>query len=339
MTDNNDQLRSSLPLIRLSLIKPFTDYLDQRKIEFDKAFAEYGLSRENLDSTEVFITSNVMYHLLEDLARAAGDPHQSLNIGEQLDIFSWPLFIDAARDASTFGDFIFRFSMETGKQASSTTYHLETDGDYAIFRLRRVTEPDICPAQADAFYVGLFYKLFRAACGNEWDPRQVLARVCNVSAIPSNYKGIAIAQGDRLGCSLRFPQKWLLLPLNIHQVGEKTAITESYTGPPKSLIDAVHQALLPHLHISDLSADRAAKLCGYDSRALARKLKAKGTTIGKEIARLRQQQATLLLKESDLSVLEIAGSVGFTDASVFSRAFRKWTGLSPSEYRKQYKVT
>ncbi|MNI54103.1 Regulatory protein SoxS [compost metagenome] len=51
--------------------------------------------------------------------------------------------------------------------------------------------------------------------------------------------------------------------------------------------------------------------------------------------RVRIEKACLLLKEnSDLSISEISGVVGYSDHSYFTRVFRKLMGISPSQYRK-----
>jgi AraC-like DNA-binding protein len=99
----------------------------------------------------------------------------------------------------------------------------------------------------------------------------------------------------------------------------------------------VHCAIAPHIHEEDLTVERAAELCGIDKRQLSRKLRSKGTTINKEIAYLRQERATIALVNSDQRIAEIAAKVGFSDPTVFSRAFRNWTGQSPQEYRRNHK--
>ena len=86
--------------------------------------------------------------------------------------------------------------------------------------------------------------------------------------------------------------------------------------------------------MNDLTTEQAAKLCGYEKRSLSRKLKAIGTTLTKEIALLREEQASRLLKETSQTIAEVGSSVGFSDPSVFSRAFKKWSGYSPRAYRK-----
>jgi len=49
---------------------------------------------------------------------------------------------------------------------------------------------------------------------------------------------------------------------------------------------------------------------------------------------LRRDLAISLLGETSLSVAEIGSQLGFSESSAFHRAFRKWTGARPSQYRR-----
>jgi AraC-like DNA-binding protein len=80
-----------------------------------------------------------------------------------------------------------------------------------------------------------------------------------------------------------------------------------------------------------------AEICGYNKRKLSRRLREHGTTIVKEIARLRADIARENLAKSRMRIAKIGESVGFKDPTVFSRAFKNWTGQSPQEYRRTNK--
>ena len=70
------------------------------------------------------------------------------------------------------------------------------------------------------------------------------------------------------------------------------------------------------------------------SRAtLKRKLKTNGSTFQDIKDSFRLRRASNLLRDTEASVDEIAAELRFTDASGFSKAFRRWTGLAPSEWR------
>lgn len=59
-----------------------------------------------------------------------------------------------------------------------------------------------------------------------------------------------------------------------------------------------------------------------------------GDTIGTYIQSYRMQKAMWLLMETSQSITEVAGQVGYQNASKFSEVFRQFAGASPSEYRK-----
>lgn len=70
------------------------------------------------------------------------------------------------------------------------------------------------------------------------------------------------------------------------------------------------------------------------SRTLMRRLRAAGTTFQLEVDGIRHSRALELLGATDLSVSRIADTLGFADAASFTRAFKRWTGRAPGEFRK-----
>ena len=69
------------------------------------------------------------------------------------------------------------------------------------------------------------------------------------------------------------------------------------------------------------------------SRTLKRKLQQLGTSYQEVLDGLRKGLAVEYLTQTDKTVDEIAMSLGYSDASNFARAFRRWTLRSPSDYR------
>jgi AraC-like DNA-binding protein len=82
-------------------------------------------------------------------------------------------------------------------------------------------------------------------------------------------------------------------------------------------------------------ADIAQRL-NLSERSLSRKLKEEGTTFRALVKEKRKELAAFYLSKSEMSVTELAYKIGFSDVSNFNRAFQRWFGCSPSEYRKQH---
>ena len=238
----------------------------------------------------------------------------------------------------TVGDLLNRFVVNAKDHASSAQFLLETAGNRATFMSRRKLEPPFDPAQNDAFYLGFMSRLLRSATGDSWKPESVLITLSDPNAVPQVFQDLRVVKGDRSGFRMSFPTEWLFERFE-KSVFNRRIEQSSHSMPPRSLIESMHRALVPHIHEDDLTIDRAAVLCGIDKRRLARQLQGKGTTIKKEIAFLRQERAEKALANSDQRILDIAARVGFNDPTAFSRAFKNWTGQSPQAYRRNNRTT
>ncbi len=85
----------------------------------------------------------------------------------------------------------------------------------------------------------------------------------------------------------------------------------------------------------NISAGDVARAAHLSERSLQRRFGENvGMTWSESLTRLRMIHAVQLLAEDDLSIIQIAGEVGFESLSAFNRAFRKFTATTPSEFRR-----
>ncbi len=95
---------------------------------------------------------------------------------------------------------------------------------------------------------------------------------------------------------------------------------------------AVEAQILPRLHEGSISMDRVAKDVGMSRQTLYRRLKEEALTFGEIHDDLRKRMALDYLSAQRVSVNETAYLLGFSEASSFVRAFKRWTGHSPTAY-------
>jgi AraC-like DNA-binding protein len=91
--------------------------------------------------------------------------------------------------------------------------------------------------------------------------------------------------------------------------------------------------LIDRLSSGDVSEELLAKTLNLSLRSFQRRLKQEGTTYKTLVADTRRELAVMYIKNSQLSVSEITFLLGFSEPSNFSRAFKRWMGESPSDYR------
>ncbi len=98
---------------------------------------------------------------------------------------------------------------------------------------------------------------------------------------------------------------------------------------------ATLQAFLHDNFAQDLPLSELAKRAALSTRSLTRRFKqATGASIGAYLRSIRLEQARQLLRESDLSSVEIGELVGYKDCSHFIAAFKRYSGSTPKDYRR-----
>lgn len=101
-----------------------------------------------------------------------------------------------------------------------------------------------------------------------------------------------------------------------------------------SLGDQVRQHLHGPLGLV-ASLDEIARALSLSPRSLRRKLDQEGTSFRTLVEDERRQIALQFLRSSEMKLDELAIHLGYTDTASFTRAFRRWMGCSPGEYRQQ----
>lgn len=97
------------------------------------------------------------------------------------------------------------------------------------------------------------------------------------------------------------------------------------------------QRIVGALHGITPGIEGVASELAVSVRKLQAELTAEGTSFSTLLNEVRRDLATQYLKEKEVSKAEIAYLLGYSEVSVFSRSFKKWTGMTPSEYENRIK--
>lgn len=84
-----------------------------------------------------------------------------------------------------------------------------------------------------------------------------------------------------------------------------------------------------------LSVEAVAEQLHMSERTLKRQLAHEGTTFSDILEDIRRQMAMRALEDSDTNIERIADELGYSDVANFNRAFKRWTGTTPGQYRKE----
>jgi AraC-like DNA-binding protein len=107
--------------------------------------------------------------------------------------------------------------------------------------------------------------------------------------------------------------------------------------PVETLACALETCLAPYLLEGYPSVDLAAEIAGLSVRTLQRRLREEGASYMGLIDRVRCEAALSSLRDDTQSLKEIGQRLGYSDQAAFTRAFQRWVGTTPGEYRARAK--
>lgn len=202
------------------------------------------------------------------------------------------------------------------------------------------TRPD-----PDAFFELTETTFTRMICG----PRRFLHRPHVLEVHVTHPAPPHRSEYDRLfQCPVVFESHWNAMRMDPLVTSEKVALQPRYAfgvlseraeallrdlESSRSVRGRVERLLMPILHTGEANVATVARELGISRQTLFRRLRAEGVTFAAVLDDLRRRLAMHYLGGKRVSVNETAYLVGFSDPAAFSRAFKRWTGVSPRDAR------
>ena len=99
------------------------------------------------------------------------------------------------------------------------------------------------------------------------------------------------------------------------------------------MVTRVRQKIIEFLPNGDCSRDKVASALAVSPTTLQFKLAERNTTFHDLLDSTRRELAASYVQQASLSITEITFLLGFSDTSNFTRAFKRWEGVSPTQFR------
>ena len=106
-------------------------------------------------------------------------------------------------------------------------------------------------------------------------------------------------------------------------------------GCVEGIVEFIQQSFSEGVGDGRPRIDRAARGVGMSVRSLQRHLKHVGISYSRLVDEVRRSLAVIRVSEGQGRLIEIAFDLGYSDPAHFTRAFRRWSGVCPSEYKTQ----
>jgi AraC-like DNA-binding protein len=299
-----------------------------------------GFSVEDLKNSDTLKTYDQNLALVDNALRLCPLPGLGLRIGREESPAQWGILGYATMCCKTLREMIAMLIKYHRVAASLAELYFREDDRSAYV--------EACPPRAIhstlPFVVEEHFSSILSVARKLTDRPDMRPVEVNLSYAGPPY---AAMYREIFGCPVRFnrpsnilvfDRKWLKSPVKYStslssQMAERICemqLRRQYVE--HDLVHRVRYLLLEHADAFP-SAEDIAKILHMTSRTLRNRLHEKGTSFQAILDDLRHQLAVDYLEKSELSLAEISALTGFNDASNFRRAFKKWTGTTPSEFR------
>lgn len=270
---------------------------------------------------------------------ASGDPAVGIRMGEHV----LPSHFGALGHAWLASSTLRTGLQRTQRFARMMNERMELVLDALPEALRVSVRADIdtrCPELRADFQLSLLVTMCRYTSGPSFAPARVQLRRAEPAdrSAWDRFFGVDVDFGQPLNAlSIR------LADADRRSTGSSTTLVELHEEViERSLAqldrDAIGNrarfAIADQLSSGDINEDSIARALNVSTRSLHRKLKDEGLTFTGLLQDVRRRLARKYIGEPGYRVTEVAFLLGYADPSAFSRAFRSWFGVSPTEARR-----
>lgn len=328
--------------IRLGVMNKLPEYLRQCwRIEPAVFGAEIGFDFSLFEREDTYCALVDVVRLLELCAEKTGDDCFGVNLAAFHDVEALGLVGLLGRHANNLHQGIVQSVSHLSFNVTGLSYRLSEQLGYSVLSATFTSLSAAMARQLTFFTMGQTFALLRLATGNQWQPQ----RLCFAFAAPaspqllSKFFGLVPEFDDSIN-GFFFEPAQLLLPL-VHRSESVFKILQHYvkTTTEHQLPDVTEQLksvirtrlrLMQSCRLEDIAAE-----LHQSSRTLQSHLKKSGLSFSELLNEARFELACQLLETSHQAVGLIADFVGYADLAVFSRAFTRKMGISPSKYRAE----
>jgi AraC-like DNA-binding protein len=313
----------------------------ERGADRSALLAASGASAEALRAPEAPVPIVHVFAVWDAAMRAIRDPAFPIAYARTFAIEHYPVLGFAVMTAPTGGEAIARVIRFGGLLTTSGRWSLEERGDTVRLSWIRQGARPLGVRVANESAIAEFLHATRQVLGADI---RVLAASFRHAAPPDvrahdTHFGVRVRWGaDEEGIVFTravidaIPR--LANPALSAYFEERARSVLAVAHDDETLAQRVARVVAEDLDASEPSILRAAKRLATSERTLRRGLASEGLSFRTLVEDVRRARAEALLAEGRTSLVEIAFSLGFSELSSFSRAFKRWTGSTPREARR-----
>jgi AraC-like DNA-binding protein len=331
-------------LVRAGILLPIVALLERVGAPVDRLLARAGVPAWARSNPEMLIPTSSTGRLLAEGVRTQGIENLGLLAGRDAPIESLGMLGRLIRHSPTLGEALEELVSDHTAFSSNGRMWLRPRGEQVeLCHQASAGKVDIFNngwQQANHYMLMLMLGIVRLGAGPTWRPAELRLQT-GESAVLRDAELLAAARltFGQSSTAITFPRTLLDRPLPRPDVDVPISceVIQAWreSAPARDFVTSIVQAIEMLSWEGYPDIQQTAGFVGVSVRTLQRHLAEAGTTHESLVGRARFATAAALLEETDTKILDIALDLGYSDHAHFTRAFGRWAGCSPQDYRRR----
>jgi AraC-like DNA-binding protein len=321
------------------VLAPVIAELERVGADAEPILRAIGLQRRDLLDHERRVPEAARLQVWRMAAAASGDPYFGLHVAQRAKLGTYDVVDYATHWSSNLEDALARVARFHRLLSDAADLRAEAHPDCTSFR-RSVPLSSVESHECDSFFAVLVLRA-RALVGRALNPRYVrFSHRSPPSAKPyREVFGVEPTFSDRTN-ELVFRRRDLRAKTRCADPGLAKILDRhaeellARLPPLGDVIAELRFHVMRSLSSGRVSLIAMARRQGKSPRTLQRELAARGTNYRELVAEVQRESALALLRGRSASISELAFLVGFASTAGFHRVFKRWTGITPEQFRR-----
>ncbi len=327
------------PLVRAEVLLGIRRAAAELGANLGPLLAKHGIDRFQISQPAGYIEKPKLVCFLQAVADRYDCPYFGFLVGKYQPPMSFGPSAELITLAPSLGTALSNIVRFAHLYTESVDYDVVVNRHSARFCRRNTYQYDIAPIQLDLLGTVQVFKVFQGLCGSDWTPNLVYLDHASYPDIETltEFFGCPVIFGASF-IGIEFPREDLArrLPTADAELLEVLEAWFSAKTPRQDneVVNWVNKYIRLTLGMGVCNLEDCAHRLSVNQRTLQRELAASGCDFRQLVLEMRINLAQDCLLSSSVTLSRIADILGYNNASAFSRAFRKRTGLSPLNWRK-----
>jgi AraC-like DNA-binding protein len=342
MKNADTKTSPAIPLVKAAFVVPFRIAMEKNGIDADRYFRKFRLPQTGAFDPEALVPEKPFWRLINQVAIAELVPDFGMQVAQAVPWYEIDTLKMYLQVRHTLKALLNTFCDLSSGQSNTSGFSIRIDGTTCWFENvgEVLVNHDI---QMELYRVSSMIELVQLATGRNWKPAVVSLMMDRNQVVRKNrILDGCVMMFSQPKTAIAFPTGLLDATINVFsQRGPSTTTRKAETLPlhdiqdKNELASALREIIALYVTEDDLSIEVIADIAGLSTRSLQRMLKKHSLSYNGLLNEARQQFAMEKLNTPSIMIADIAYQLGYKDAAHFTRAFKRWTGKSPSEYRTE----